>query len=104
MNNFFLILYIMKIYKLVNTETGQCYIGQTTQNICVRKGQHKYSALNDVKPCSSKYLYNNCNDMKNIKIELLEELSTNSKVLGEIRERFYINKFNDTSVNEKLRD
>ena len=95
----------MKIYKLENTENGMFYIGRTNQeHLWTRKGQHKYSALNDVRPCSSKHLYTNCSDMKNIKIELLEELSTNSKVLGEIRERFYINKFNDTSVNEKLRD
>jgi hypothetical protein len=94
----------MKIYRLVNTENDMCYIGQTTQEICIRKGQHKYCALNDIRPCSSKYLYSNCNDYKNIKIELVEELSTNSKMIGEIRERYWINYYNNKCVNEKLRD
>jgi len=94
----------MKIYRLVNIENDMCYIGQTTQEISVRKGQHKYCALNGIKPCSSKYLYHNCIDYKNIKIELIEELSTNSKVLGEIRERYWINYYDDKCVNEKLRD
>mgnify|MGYP003113688616 FL=1 len=95
----------MKIYRLYNVENDECYIGQTTQqHLWTRKGQHKYSAINDVKPCSSKKLYNNCNNVKNIKIEELEELSTNSKMLGEIRERFWINYYNDKCVNQKLRD
>jgi hypothetical protein len=93
----------MKIYKLINTENNMCYIGQTTQELCIRKAQHKYCSINNIKPCSSKKLYNNCINHKNIKIELLEELSTNSKMLGEIRERFYIN-LNPECVNEKLRD
>jgi len=95
----------MKIYRLYNVETNQCYIGQTRQaNLWTRKGQHKYSAINNIKPCSSKKLYNNCINHKNIKIEELEELFTNSKLLGEIRERYWINYYNDTCVNEKLRD
>ena len=94
----------MKIYKLENLENGMVYIGRTNQQyLWTRKGQHKYSALNNKKPCSSKLLYDNCLDYKNIKIELLEELSTNSSILGEIRERFYINQF-PNSVNILLRD
>ncbi len=94
----------MKIYKLENIENGMTYIGRTNQQyLWTRKGQHKWSALNNKKPCSSKLLYDNCNDYKNIKIELLEELSTNSTLLGEIRERFYINQY-PNSVNILLRD
>lgn len=93
----------MKIYKLINTENDMIYIGQTTQKLLsTRKGQHKYCSLNNIKTCSSKKLYDNCIDVKNIKIELLEELSTNSKLLGGIRERFYINQYPEC-VNEKLR-
>jgi hypothetical protein len=95
----------MKIYRLYNVENDECYIGQTTQRlISRRKGQHKYSAINDIKPCSSKKLYSNCINHKNIKIEQLEEIFTNSKRLGEIREKYWISYYNDTCVNEKLRD
>jgi len=94
----------MKIYKLTNTENGMIYIGQTTQKLLsTRKGQHKYSSVNNIKTCSSKKLYDNCIDVKNIKIELLEELSTSSTLLGGIRERYYINLYPEC-VNERLRN
>jgi hypothetical protein len=93
----------MKIYKLENLENGKFYIGHTTQELCIRKGQHKYCFLNNIKPCSSKLIYQDCSDFKNIKIEILEELSTNSKMIALIREKFYINLYPDC-VNILLRD
>ncbi len=60
----------MKIYKLENIENGMTYIGRTNQQyLWTRKGQHKWSALNNKKPCSSKLLNNNYNDYTNIKKE-----------------------------------
>ena len=93
----------MKIYKLENLENGKFYIGQTTQQLSIRKGQHKYCSINNIKPCSSKLIYQDCSDYKNIKIEILEELFTNSKMIALIREKFYINLYPDC-VNKNLRD
>jgi hypothetical protein len=93
----------MKIYKLENLENGKFYIGQTTQQLSIRKGQHKYCFLNNIKPCTSKLIYQDCSDYKNIKIEILEELFTNSKMIALIREKFYINLYPDC-VNKNLRD
>ena len=84
------------IYKILDNETDECYIGSTNQKLKRRLGQHK--GKNNV--CSSKKIIGN----DNYKIEILEVCNENNR---NEREQFYISNIKNvvniknTIYNEK---
>ena len=79
-----------KIYKLVNDETDEIYIGSTIQPLYKRKNEHVSRYKKNVIECRSSIIakYPSC------KIILIEEFPCNSKMELEKRERYYIETMN----------
>ena len=67
-----------KIYKLICEKTNKIYIGSTTRDIRRRLSEHKMGYLKTTK------------DFINMKIEIIENFSCNSKKELQKRERYFI--------------
>jgi len=80
-----------KIYKLICDKTDKIYIGSTVQSLKQRLGLHKSK-----KTCTSKQLL----ELGEVKIELIENYSCNTKKELETKERYYIEKYKDIVVNK----
>jgi len=78
-----------KIYEVICSETGNIYIGSTTQSLNVRLSKHHCKSNG----CSSKTFINP-------KIYLLENVSCNSKAQLEAIERKYVE--NNQCVNKRI--
>lgn len=87
-----------KVYKITNSELNKCYIGSTTQSLIARFRQHNVNY--NYSTCSSKILFHN-QDLKNIKIELLETVNCdNVNELREIEKKYI--KATPNAINIKL--
>eukprot|EP01080_Neovahlkampfia_damariscottae_P006186 gene6186-gene9641 len=58
-----------KVYKIINSINDKCYIGSTTQKLCVRMAKHRCD-YNTGKSYTSKLLFEE--DYENCKIILIE--------------------------------
>lgn len=76
-----------KIYKLVNTNTNQTYIGSTTRPLSIRFNEHKSKYTTGKKREMSYLLFNDTDD---VVIELLEDVNCKNKEELEKKERQYI--------------
>ena len=79
-----------KIYKLVNDENDDIYVGSTTQPLSKRFGDHKSSYKYHM---NNTYKFITAFDIvkyQSCKIILIENFSCNSKYELEARERYYI--------------
>ena len=82
-----------KIYKLICDKTDKIYIGSTVQSLKQRLGLHKSK-----KTCTSKQLL----ELGEVKIELIENYSCNTKKELETKERYYIEKYKNIVLNKLL--
>tara|TARA_R110002012_G_scaffold117944_1_gene266049 strand:+ start:289 stop:852 length:564 start_codon:yes stop_codon:yes gene_type:complete len=81
-----------KIYKLTCDKSDKIYIGSTTQKLNERLCSHK------TLDCNSKELL----ELGEVKIELIENYSCNSKKELETKERYYIEKYKDIVINKRI--
>jgi len=81
-----------KIYKLTCDKTDKIYIGSTVCKLNYRLVSHK--SLD----CKSKELF----ELGEVKIELIENYPCNTKKELETKERYYIQKYKDIVVNERI--
>ena len=88
------------IYKITNTITEEVYVGLTKVPIGLRYSQHK-NALNG-KINGSPLLLKSFRDwgLMHHKVELIEELDTTDRKVGEEREEYWIKYY--TSLNKSL--
>jgi|TARA_R110002051_G_scaffold324364_3_gene421277 hypothetical protein len=93
----------MKIYKISSPDHDKCYIGATDSSLSVRLGQHLYNFKNGISTSSCKQIFELSNDVKNVRIDLLEEVDSICLVINRARESFYINDNYDNSVNIRLK-
>jgi hypothetical protein len=75
-----------KIYALVCNETGEQYIGSTTQSLSQRLSLHTYMTKNGINGCKSKQIL----ERGNYSIVLIEEYACENKNQLERRERHFI--------------
>lgn len=74
-----------KIYKIVSSQTEQCYVGSTTQSLTRRFKEHHSGFKNNSRTTSKIIMkYDDAH------MVLLEEYPCNSKIELEQRERYYI--------------
>ena len=87
-----------KIYKLLNYETDDVYVGCTTQLLCQRLAKHKQN-LTDPRKCTTK-LYTKMEELGPDKfyIELIENFNCNSKEELNAKEREWIRKIGTLST------
>ena len=92
----------MGIYAIINTDSGQRYIGSTTKSIKKRLSQHLTFARANKEPAKLQALFDSG---ANIKFEIIEEIPYES-TLEYIyqRERFFIQHFDslDNGYNNAL--
>tara|TARA_R100000655_G_scaffold27609_1_gene56166 strand:- start:1634 stop:2137 length:504 start_codon:yes stop_codon:yes gene_type:complete len=96
------VLNYARIYKLVNP-LGQIYIGSTIQKyLSNRLASHRYVYRNPDNGVSynSKILFDSCDNIKDVKIYLLENVKTNDKYELHNRERYWI--MNTDCVNKLI--
>jgi hypothetical protein len=88
---------MIKIYKIISSQTDKIYIGSTKQRLGRRFDVHKSDSKNkNTERCSSHQLINNFNDCK---IELIEEVNKEDRY---IRERYWIDFFGINCVNIQI--
>jgi len=87
---------IYKIYKITSPQTDKIYIGSTKQQLKHRFSNHKSDAKNKGKYYSSFDLIKNYSDCE---IELIEEVDKQNRL---IRERHWIEFYEDKCVNERI--
>lgn len=75
-----------KIYRIVCNETGEQYIGSTTQSLALRIAQHRNYSKTPRDQCNSKQII----DRGNYAIVLIEECPCENKEQLERRERHFI--------------
>jgi len=83
-----------KIYKIINSQNDQCYVGGTTQKyLCARFAMHKYNYTLYCKGVKKNAYTASCDIFKydGCKIILLEAYSCNSRDELSMREQHYIN-------------
>jgi hypothetical protein len=86
-----------KIYKLWSPQGNEIYIGSTTQPLYKRLYSHK-SHHKDYNTCSSKYLFENYD---NVKIELIQEYPCNNKMELAKKEGQFIRE-NNECLNRRI--
>ena len=82
-----------KIYKIICDKSDKIYIGSTILKLNQRFNLHK-----SLKDCSTKELF----ELGEVKIELIENYSCNSKKELQIKERYYLEKYKDTIINKLI--
>ena len=90
-----------KIYKLVNTNTKQTYIGSTTRDLKQRLREHKSLYTSGKTKKEKSYLLFNENDK--VIIELLENVNCNNKKELHDREKYYIKNYECVNINQPTR-
>jgi hypothetical protein len=87
-----------KIYKLINTDTKDIYIGSTTRDLKIRFNEHKSRYKTGKNPKENSYLL--FKDNGNVIIELLENVNCKSKKELIEKEKYYI--VNNECVNKYI--
>jgi len=81
-----------KIYKIVSSQTDQCYVGSTIRPLTQRFSEHihhfKYPQSNHTRSSRHIMKYNDAH------VVLIEEYPCNSKLELELREKYYIKSLN----------
>ena len=85
-----------KIYKIINSTNDKCYIGSTTQKLCVRMAKHRHD-YKIGKSCSSKMLFSE--DYDNCKIILIENYPCDNKEQLHKQERCWVEKYDCVNKN-----
>ena len=84
-----------KIYKIVNEDTGDIYIGSTTQTLLKRLAGHKSDTKRLKLCCCSNWFKNN----NKVSIHLIEEIKFNTVEEVRKRERFHIENNECININ-----
>ena len=86
-----------KIYEVVNSINNKCYIGSTTQRLCVRMAGHRSNYKSCKSSYSSKILFEE--DYDNCKIILIENYPCDNKEQLHKRERHWVEQIDCLNKN-----